>query len=949
MSLQNRPQERVRAHYIPNSHLDREWTMDFQHTRRLTVEFIDQLLNILDAIPEYQFLLDSQTVPLEDYLEIRPEERERICAHVSAGRLHIGPWYSAPDMNMILGESITRNLLVGHREALRYGKVMKTGYTPFGFVHISQLPQIYLGFGIDTCFFYRGISKELAPRAEFFWESPDGSRVLASRMSDQPRYNFYINVWRKGIYSDQPWRSDMSLEWAAGQQPFKIAAADMRADEGTLLKRRFRVDREEIKRQFDALIERERKTFRTPELALMHGFDTSAPDRLEDEVVRICMEESGEDVELFYSSLPAFAEAVKKAIDPEELPVLKGEMKYPELRPGGFLQTFLNVVSTRPRQKQLATRAEWRLVRQAEPFAAVAEALGVEWPAPFLGCAWRHLLKCHAHDTVAGCAIDRVEEDAVYNLTQADSIAKLVLKQSLGAIQARIDTGEASAEEVLVTVFNPSPFERTETVACILDLPEEWRDRALRLEAPDGRAVPVRWHAEGRQSVIYRDPKDAALQGEFEVAEAVFEARDVPGLGYAVFRLMPGEPAAADMGLAAGDRFLENEALRVEVADNGSLSLRDKSTGRAFENLHVFEDVGEAGHPWMHRTVREDVRVTSAEARAETRLIEQSPERAVLEVDLEMQVPATAHYDMETRPQDLYGSGSRRTLDETVPLRVVSRLTLTPSARAVDIETRVDNRARNHRLRVLFPTGLRTDSMFADNPYDVLERPIPRDEHHPLYGIEQIDYTFLSMVGLNDETGGLAFLGRGLKEYEVLDDDDRTLCVTLFRACGTWLCTAKGWNLKPDEGLQTLGDLTFHYRLAPHAGRWDEAGMLREAEALNLPLIPCQAGADPAGKGKNPLGLKQGFLTFENPTLALSGLKQAEDSDALILRVFNPSDRPIESRVRFGFAVASAAETTMNEEPTGEAFAVEDGALTLRVEPKRVRTIALTLADAAAE
>ena len=61
-----RSASKLRAHFIPNTHLDREWTIDFQHTRSLTVEFLDNLIDIMKKIPEYHFLLDSQTVPMED-------------------------------------------------------------------------------------------------------------------------------------------------------------------------------------------------------------------------------------------------------------------------------------------------------------------------------------------------------------------------------------------------------------------------------------------------------------------------------------------------------------------------------------------------------------------------------------------------------------------------------------------------------------------------------------------------------------------------------------------------------------------------------------------------------------------------------------------------------------------------------------------------------------------
>ncbi len=97
--------KKYNAHFIPNTHLDREWTMDTQRTRKLTVQFLDDLLGIMEEIPEYTFLLDLQAVPLEDYFEIRPENEERYRKLIQDGRVNAGPWYTALDMNCLNGES----------------------------------------------------------------------------------------------------------------------------------------------------------------------------------------------------------------------------------------------------------------------------------------------------------------------------------------------------------------------------------------------------------------------------------------------------------------------------------------------------------------------------------------------------------------------------------------------------------------------------------------------------------------------------------------------------------------------------------------------------------------------------------------------------------------------------------------------------------------------------
>jgi len=928
----------LRAHYIANSHLDREWTLDFQHSRALTVRFIDRLLEIMAKVPEYEFLLDAQTLPLEDYLEIRPERRARIEELVRAGRLHIGPWYSAPDMNTISGEAITRNLLMGHLTAERFGRVMKVGYTPFGFVHISQLPQIYAGFGIDTCFFYRGITARQAPRAEFIWEGADGTRVLASRMSAQPRYNYFLNVWRKSLYGDQPARLRRSYEWASGQLPFKICDEETRFDHGSILRGRRVLDAEAVRREIAALFEREEAAFRTPELAFMHGFDTSAPDILEDEVLRIARASLPEGRELLYSSMPRYAEALKKALEGVELPVLKGEMKYPEVRPSGFRQSFVNTVSTRMRQKILATKVENHLVRLAEPFATVAGLLGAERPSRYLDIAWRLLLQCHAHDTVGGCGIDRIEEDSTYRLNQAGSISRMLLKESLGHIQAQVDCSGLGPRDILVTLFNPSSFPRTEVVTFFLDVDRKLGLDSFVVEDSRGREVESDASPTGNRGKIYRDPDDMALHLDCDEHRVRVLARELPPLGYETFVVRKGRPRTKGPSLVRPPNAMENEHLRVEIAPDGTLCVFHKESRRRYEGLHVFEDVGEAGHPWMHIDVRRDIRVTSAGSGARVALLEDTPLVASYEVALRMDIPET-HFDDEARyvspgQEDSWRSGP------TTPLDVRSVVSLAKPSRTVDIVTTVTNRSRNHRLRVLFPTGLRAEHTHADNPYDVIARPVRRGESHPLHGLRNIDYPFLKFVGLQDGPCGFAFVGLGLKEYEALDDDQGTLAVTLLRAVDPWLCTTDYFDKPPGSLAQCLGDTEFRYRLFFHSGDWLTSGLLEEGERLNYPVIPCQAGPEAGGT----LPRRFSFLAIEGCGIVMSAFKMAERGDGVVVRVYNPSEAPARGTLRCFREVAEAAVANMNEEPLGaEDVRIEDGAVRLELPPKKVKTLLLRM------
>src|SRR5690606_12692412 len=102
---------------VSHTHWDREWYRTFEAFRARLVDTVDRVLDLLDDDPGWHFLLDGQSIVIEDYLEVRPGERDRLRAAVAAGRLAVGPWYVQPDSLLPSGESHVRNLLEGRRVA----------------------------------------------------------------------------------------------------------------------------------------------------------------------------------------------------------------------------------------------------------------------------------------------------------------------------------------------------------------------------------------------------------------------------------------------------------------------------------------------------------------------------------------------------------------------------------------------------------------------------------------------------------------------------------------------------------------------------------------------------------------------------------------------------------------------------------------------------------------
>ncbi|HIO94433.1 MAG TPA: hypothetical protein EYN46_03675, partial [Candidatus Poseidoniales archaeon] len=178
------------GYVTPHVHWDRAWYLPFQQYRYRLIEFVDELLELLEDpesnYPSFEF--DGQTVVLEDYLEVKPENRSRIEKLVKAGKLGVGPWYVLPDEFIVGGEALVRNLQFGHRIAEQFGGRSDIGYVPDPFGHVAQLPAILRGVGLDTFLFTRGAGKWVADAGCVFeWVAGDG-KTSVTAVKQTPDY-----------------------------------------------------------------------------------------------------------------------------------------------------------------------------------------------------------------------------------------------------------------------------------------------------------------------------------------------------------------------------------------------------------------------------------------------------------------------------------------------------------------------------------------------------------------------------------------------------------------------------------------------------------------------------------------------------------------------------------------------------------------------------------------
>ena len=906
---------RIQCHWISNTHWDREWRYGAQRVRHILVHMMDMLLDILDKCPQYKYYhLDSQTIPLEDYLQIRPEREQEIREHVRRGRLVIGPWYCLPDEFCVGGESLIRNLLLGCRVARRFGPVSKTGYSPFSWGQISQMPQIYNGFGIDVMSFYRGADAVKAVRCEYIWQGPDGSRLIATRLGTKPRYNVWYLILRR-VFWDPKDENDRVLSWNRGRAPFRFA-------DGENCELDYRYAHPEFGYYADDLADFARQAIReqdedwsTPHRFWSAGHDWASPDIREVDLIADCDEALGDEADVFHSTVEAFHDGIRASVRPD-WPVLRGEMRHCATA-GSSASLTGWILSDRTYIKQDNFRTERALTVYAEPLAVFAGLLGAPWPQGFIDAAYSWLLKNHGHDSIGGCSRDVVHEDMLYRSRQAREISTCVMEQAMMDLAGAIDLSAWAAEEVALVVYNATPQARSEVLHTVIDIPQQWRCDGYEIVDETGRPLACqRIETISPHLKLVQVPNDAPnfFHGTRHVARVEF--KDIPAMGYRTFRVVPrgtvvtaadvadpdlpqrgciGTEDVADpdlprrgrigaekggRGVRTGAGRMENEFLAVTVNANGTLDVVDKKTGRSYEGLGYFRDAGEIGSPWEHTAPPADSVLTTLDEAARVCAVCDGELEASLRVTIDWSLPKCKIDDESARSERM------------TPYTITNTITLRRGQPWVEVVTQLDNTAEDHMLQVCFPTGLAGEAVCAQSQFDVVARPFEKPDPSQFVEPYQTEEPMNSFVDVSDGEVGLALLNEGLKAYESDRDLAPTVRLTLLR-CFAMRMFENDWS-HLDSGAQCPGRQEFRYAIMPHAGDWAGGRVWQAAERFNIGLLACQIG--PSRHGTRPLS--GSFLEIEPEALHLSAVKRAESGKGWIVRLFNPLDESVGGKIR---------------------------------------------------
>ncbi|HEY4018134.1 MAG TPA: glycoside hydrolase family 38 C-terminal domain-containing protein [Pseudonocardiaceae bacterium] len=890
---------RTAAVFVPHFHWDREWYEPFQVFRHRLVQALDTVLETAEADPDFRFTVDGQLAAVEDYLEMRPENRDRVTALVASGQLAIGPWLILLDEFLCSGETIVRNLQMGWAAAEKLGGSMPIGYLPDMFGHVAQMPQILARAGIEHAALWRGVPRSVAGHA-FRWRAPDGSEV---------RTEFLFDGYDNGL--------DVLLV------------------------------PDEIGRALDEYAEMTAERWGTDPVLAMAGTDHVAPDP------RLASWLRRDSTEQRPITIATLAEYIREHARDEVTSVVTGELRS-HVR-GNILP---GVLSVRRGLKQRMAVAE-RTVDHAERMTALWTTRD---ESRFLSLAWHKIIESTAHDSVVGSGTDETADQVEARLAEAAHIARAVRDAALAERAALVPSdGYLVANPLpfprtaLVEVEVLTPPDGTALLATAADgstrpvqltsvAPTVLSDE--RVDAAQLERVLRRIHRRelfGRQidryeltpgSLVFH-LAEVPTSGPFdllilrrEVAEAAAahpgewsvltleEARatalvpvHVPASGLASFRVEPGETPVTEA------RGLSNGLIDVAVNADGTLDVTG-ADGTVLRGVGRLVDGGDRGDSYNYGPPAQDLLV-SAPTDVAVEVLENGPLRSSVRITRTYALPTALSADRDIRAA------------ETVSTPVETLVEVRVGEPFVRVSTSLLNQSADHRLRFHLPLPEPVTGSASAGQFAVTERGLTAEGGWGEYPIP----TFPASSFVS--AGAATVLLDHATEYEVVGDE---LAITLLRAVGSIsvnihpLRDEPAASEIPAPGAQDLGvRVENRFAILPSATGWQAADAVALAEDFRNDVLVTRGSARDGG----PLPDDAVGIRVDGKDILVSSIRRVTEGTEV--RLVAMSDTGSTARITGSFTEATTVD--LLGRPLHAAPAT-DG-IDLALGPWEIRTIVL--------
>jgi alpha-mannosidase len=712
-----------------NAHIDAAWLWPWTETVDVVHRTFGTALQLMNEYPDYAYT-QSAAAYNEWMAQKYPSLNAEIKKRIDEGRWEIvGGMWVEPDLNMPDGESLVRQLLVGKRWYKQaYGVDVRIGWNPDSFGYTWQLPQIYKKSGIDYF-----VTQKMAwndtnqlPFKLFWWESPDGSKVLTYFPHD------YVNL------NLSPVRLSDDLATARKRSPGLTEMMDLYGvgDHGG-----------------------------GPTRAILdEGFRWAAPS------AAAVAANGGEPVTPKYQfgTAQSFFSTVEKQIALEspvwnyqsiakgyEPPAaVPGKVAIPTWDTELYFEYHRGVYTTQANHKHNMRTGEEEMLN-AEKWSSLAWLDGAKYPGDELTEDWKKVLFNQFHDLAAGSGIGVIYKDAQKDYDWVRMSTNEISAGAIGTISSAINTRGSQSGEVPVIIYNSLGWERSGDV--MFRIP--WAispPRSIQTIEDGGRKLPFASH------------EDPAAPWTVELTVHVDQ---VPALGYKVLqvRTIPfgSGTGGSQVGLGGSDYTIHDDKIAVSVnRSSGCItSLRTASgfeflaPGACGNQLQFFKDLPKQYDAWNIDPGTLNVPPSVIEKADSVELVEQ-PYPSNLDCS-NCAIRITRHYQNSKFVQTISLQGDQ-----------------------ANIENDIDWHEKHVLLKAAFPLSVTSDFATYEIPYGAIERPTTRHNswEQAQFEVPAMRWADLSGTGPDGKVHGLSLLNQDKYGYDAVGN---VLRLTLLRS-PTW-------------------------------------------------------------------------------------------------------------------------------------------------------------------
>ncbi|MFR7591252.1 MAG: glycoside hydrolase family 38 C-terminal domain-containing protein [Longibaculum sp.] len=542
------------AHCIHHTHWDLIWYFTAQDAM---VQFSYNMKEMIRGFQENRiqhFFLDGQVQPIEEYLQLHPEDRDYISELISSNKLEIGPFHSQLDCFISSGESVINNLRLGIKIANEIGGSSKIAYLPDSFGHSADFPKIFNQFGIKEFVITRGVGDEYDLGSEFIMESNDGSQLLT-----------YVMIAGYG-YGCYPFKNGTLLDKSA-EDYNKISVHQL-------------IDRLLSYSTLDN------------EFVFPLGFDQNPvmldiPKRIAE------YNQKSSDYEFKLTTWKDFFHHVRE--NTKGLKVHKGELFSTQ-----YHRVHRSIFSARADIKGLQDKCERILTYEVQPLMSMMDSIGIEYDHGLIDKAWKTLITCQTHSSanLTDATNNYIENETRNAIAMAQATKTYLLK----VVSLSLPFQEDNAYPLVIA--NTTIKRNTN----VIEAKVFSKTKQFTL-TQDNQIIPyvIKKSVQKNHGVLR---KDKALLDEskyYYETDIIFEVDNFSGIQYCTLVIHDDKQSPIEV-MDESVNFIENEYYRIYMDVDG-ITIYDKKNDVYHHKAIYLEDMGDEGDSFDYSYPDNDMRI----------------------------------------------------------------------------------------------------------------------------------------------------------------------------------------------------------------------------------------------------------------------------------------------------------------------------------------------------